>query len=168
MRVLPGLRGLTLNSCGTSDASEQDDDGGGVEEGLGGGDGSLEVFGEATVAPDPGEEALDSWTKGHRRRDARSSGGAPSRSWMLPGWVCSIRARPSVSTMACRLRDEVRRELERHDLTLWFWLHRSEVEALLAQGEIDWTTAAERFEKQGLLVDGQRPIAATTLQTGLL
>jgi hypothetical protein len=41
------------------DATQQDDDGGDVEEGIGGGDGGLEVLGEAAVASDPSEEALD-------------------------------------------------------------------------------------------------------------
>lgn len=50
---------LSRISCGTCDAAEQDDDGGGVEEGVGGGDGGLEILGEASVSADPGEEALD-------------------------------------------------------------------------------------------------------------
>ena len=41
-----------------SDAPDKEHDGGGVEEGFCGGDGSFEVFGEP-VSIDPGEEALD-------------------------------------------------------------------------------------------------------------
>jgi hypothetical protein len=39
--------------------SGEQHDGGGVEEGSGGFEGCLEVLGEAAVAADPGEEALD-------------------------------------------------------------------------------------------------------------
>ena len=47
------------NSGGTGQPAEQEHKRGGVEEGFGGGDGGLEVLGEAAVAADPGEEAFD-------------------------------------------------------------------------------------------------------------
>jgi hypothetical protein len=50
---------LTRNSRGPCDAAGQEHDGGGIEECGGRCDGRLEVFGEASVAVDPGEEALD-------------------------------------------------------------------------------------------------------------
>jgi hypothetical protein len=42
-----------------SQAAGEQHDGGGVEEGLGGGDGGLEVLRQASVSVDPCEEALD-------------------------------------------------------------------------------------------------------------
>src|SRR3990170_2994911 len=47
------------NSCGSGDASNEEHDGGSVEEGSRGGDGGFEVLGEPAVAAYPGEEALD-------------------------------------------------------------------------------------------------------------
>jgi hypothetical protein len=42
-----------------AEAPDEEHDGGGVEEGSGGIDGGFDVFGEASVSVDPGEEALD-------------------------------------------------------------------------------------------------------------
>lgn len=41
------------------DASDEEHDGGGVEESFGRGEGRLEILAESSVATDPGEEALD-------------------------------------------------------------------------------------------------------------
>ena len=43
-------------------------------------------------------------TKGKHRRGARSGGAAPSRSCTEAAWHCRASGRPSVPTMACRLR----------------------------------------------------------------
>jgi hypothetical protein len=69
--------------------------------------------GSSDAIPDVAAVMKASCTKGQRQRDMRITGGAPSRSWMLAGWVLSVRPRPSVyrpsgvafgSTMAWRLR----------------------------------------------------------------
>jgi len=51
-----------------------------------------------------GKGALQERRNGQLGRDARSTGPAPSRSWMSAAWDWSLSARPSVSTSARRLR----------------------------------------------------------------
>ena len=80
--------------------ADEQHDGGGVEEGSGGFESCLEVLGEAAVAADPGEEALDHPASG---QDGEADligelandldddgGGAATRSWRI-----RCRRRPS-------------------------------------------------------------------------
>jgi hypothetical protein len=58
-----------------------------------------------------------------------------------------------------RFRAVLAEELRRSDLEAWMRTHRAEVEALLAEGDIDWAQAAKHFAAAGLRVGGQRPDA---------
>ena len=65
--VAVGSELIRLKVAGRGDAPAGQHDGGGVEEGSGGLEGCLEVLGEAAVAADPGEEALDDQRGAGRR-----------------------------------------------------------------------------------------------------
>jgi len=54
----------TRISSQTSESSSQEHDRGWVEKGSRGADGALEILGEAAIAPEPGEEALDHPARG--------------------------------------------------------------------------------------------------------
>src|SRR4051812_37187349 len=54
-----GSKSLDRNSCSASQASGQQHDGGGVEEGAGGSERGLRVLPESTVSTDPSKEPLD-------------------------------------------------------------------------------------------------------------
>ncbi len=60
-----------------------------------------------------------------------------------------------------RMLREVQAELRRADLVGWMREHRAEVEALIAEGELDWAKAATQFAMAGLRVDGRIPDAAS-------
>ena len=58
MSALPPER-LAGNSCGTTKAPDEEHDGSGVEEGLCGSDGALEVLGESAVTVKPGKGSFN-------------------------------------------------------------------------------------------------------------
>src|SRR3954470_22820731 len=86
-RVPSGKRPLLILK--TAKRGEQHD-GGGVEEGSGGFEGCLEVLGEAAVAADPGEEALNDPAPG-------LDGEAGARSSMTRWWFSRSRTQSSRS-----------------------------------------------------------------------
>jgi hypothetical protein len=60
-----------------------------------------------------------------------------------------------------RFRAVLAEELSRNDLEAWMRTHRAEVEALLAEGDMDWAQAAKHFAAAGLRVGGKRPNACS-------
>lgn len=64
-----------------------------------------------------------------------------------------------------RLREVLAEELLRCDLESWMRAHRAEVEALLAEGKLDWAKAAAHFARAGLRVEGRKPDAASAEAT---
>src|SRR3974377_1468247 len=67
-----------------------------------------DLYGDAGLVRNPvccvGAVCESALMKGKTRREALSSGKAPSRSWIEAAWAWSTNARPSVSTRAARLR----------------------------------------------------------------
>jgi hypothetical protein len=61
-----------------------------------------------------------------------------------------------------RFRAVLAEELRRSDLEAWMRTHRAEVEALLAEGDMDWAQAAKHFAAAGLRVKGEKPNAGST------
>jgi len=74
-------------------------------------------------------------------------------------------ARQPRDELQARFRRQLDAELQRRDLATWMRAHRAEVEALLAEGEMDWANAAARLAGAGMLVDGQPPTAETAEAT---
>ena len=75
------------------------------------------------------------------------------------------RPTPPSDLLYKRFRRELDLELERRYLGAWMRKHRTEVAALLAEGEMDLEAAARHFAAAGLLVNGQTPDAGTAEET---
>ena len=73
---------------------------------------------------------------------------------------------PHFNSLYAKFREELAEEVRRRSLEAWMRTHRAEVEALLAEGDMDWEAAARHFVTAGLLdAKGGLPDAAVAEAT---